>query len=106
MRYAFVERHRGTWPIVVQCRVLQVSPSGYHQHRLRQTADVGPTQSCRRLSDTALAVHIRAVFAEMNGAYGWPRIWRELSVRGTRAGKERVRKVMKALGRVDKRLQP
>ena len=27
MRYAFVERHRGTWPIVVQCRVLQVSAS-------------------------------------------------------------------------------
>ena len=102
MRYAFVERHRGTWPIVVQCRVLQVSASGYHQHRLRQAVDVGPNrppvQPGRRLSDTALAVHIKAVFAEMKGAYGWPRIWRELAARGIRAGKERVRRMMKACG--------
>ena len=86
VRYAFVERHRDTWPIVGQCRVLQVGASGYHQDRLRQAADAGPNrpavQPGRRLSDTALAVHIKAVFAEMKGAYGWPRIWRELAARG------------------------
>jgi transposase InsO family protein len=103
VRYAFIERHRGVWPIVVQCRVLQVSASGYHQHRLRQAADIGPNQppNCQtrgRLSDAALAVHIKAVFAEMKGAYGWPRIWRELAARDIRAGKERVRKMMKACG--------
>ena len=102
MRYVFVERHRDTWPIVVQCRVLQVSASGYHQDRLRQAADAGPNrpavQPGRRLSDTALAVHIKAVFAEMKGAYGWPRIWRELAARGIRAGKERVCRMMKSLG--------
>jgi putative transposase len=102
VRYAFVERDRGIWPIVVQCRVLQVSASGYHQHRLRQAGDAGPNrpavQPGRRLSDTALAVHIKAVFAEMKGAYGWPRIWRELAARGIRAGKERVRRMMKLLG--------
>ncbi len=103
MRYTSIERHRGIWPIVVQCRVLQVSASGYHQHRLRQAADVGPNQPPNlqtrgRLSDTALAVHIKAVFAEMKGAYGWPRIWRELAIRNVPAGKERVRKMMKACG--------
>ena len=102
MRYAFVERHRVIWPIVVRCRVLQVSAGGYHQHRLRQAADAGPNrlavQPGRRLSDTALAVHIKAVFAEMKGAYGWPRLWRELAARGIRAGKERVRRMMKSLG--------
>jgi transposase InsO family protein len=103
VRYAFIERHRGVWPIVVQCHILQVSASGYHQHRLRQAADIGPNQppNCQtrgRLSDTALAVHIKAVFAEMKGAYGWPRIWRELAARDIRAGKERVRKMMKACG--------
>ncbi len=45
---------------------------------------------------TALLVHIKAIFNEMKGAYGWPRVWRELLVRGVRAGKERVRKLMKA----------
>lgn len=98
MRYAFIERHRGIWPIVVQCRVLQVSASGYHQHRLRQAADADQNQPRRRLSDTALAVHIKALFAEMKGAYGWPRIWRELGARGIRASKERVRRMMKACG--------
>jgi transposase InsO family protein len=77
---------------------LQVSASGYHQHRLRQAAEVGPNQPHRRLSDAALAVHIKAVFAEMKGAYGWPRIWRELAARGIRAGKERVRRMMQACG--------
>ncbi len=46
----------------------------------------------------ALLVHIKAVFGEMKSAYGWPRIWRELQARGIRAGKERVRKLMKAHG--------
>jgi hypothetical protein len=43
-------------------------------------------------------VHIKAIFSGMKGAYGWPRIWRELSERGIRTGKERVRKLMKAHG--------
>ena len=98
MRYAFIERHRDTWPIVVQCRFLEVSASGYHQHRLRQP------QMSDRTSHTAGSAtrHWRftsnAVFTEMKGAYGWPRIWRELATRGIRAGKERVRRMMKACG--------
>ena len=40
----------------------------------------------------------QAVFSEMKSAHGWPRIWRELQARGVRAGKERVRKLMKAQG--------
>ena len=98
MRYAFIERHRGVWPIVVQCRVLQVSASGYHQHRSRQAADIGPNQPHKRISDTALLVRIKAIFNEMKGAYGWPRIWRELIARGVKASKERVRRLMKAHG--------
>jgi transposase InsO family protein len=34
----------------------------------------------------------------MKGAYGWPRIWRELVARGINVGKERVRKLMKHNG--------
>ena len=94
MRYAFIERHEQVWPITVQCRVLAVSASGYHQLRARSEAPDQPG----RIRNMALLVHIRAVFAEMKGAYGWPRIWRELAARGVHAGKERVRKLMKANG--------
>ena len=97
MKYAFILQHRKLWPVAAQCRVLEVSASGYRQYRARQT-DIGPLQPGRRLGDVALLVHIKAVFSEMKSAYGWPRIWRELQARGIRAGKERVRKLMKAHG--------
>ena len=29
MKYAFIERHKKIWPIVIQCRVLEVSASGF-----------------------------------------------------------------------------
>lgn len=98
MRYAFIERHKTVWPVAAQCRALDVSTSGYWQFRARQTASPGSLRPCRRISEVALLVHIKAIFSEMKGAYGWPRIWRELSERGIRAGKERVRKLMKAHG--------
>jgi len=43
----------------------------------------------------ALLAHIKAIHAETRGAYGWPRVWRELRGRNIRVGKERVRKMMK-----------
>ena len=98
MRYAFIERHRTVWPVAAQCRALNVSASGYRQYRARQTRDVSSLQPGRRIGDSALLVHVKAIFNEMKGAYGWPRIWRELQDRGIRAGKERVRKLMKAHG--------
>jgi len=98
VRYAFIERHRTVWPIAAQCRALNVSASGYRQYRTRQTENNGSLQPGRRIGDVALLVHIKAIFNEVKGAYGWPRIWRELQERGVRAGKERVRKVMKAHG--------
>lgn len=101
MRYAFIERHRSVWPIVMQCRVLEVSVSGFSQYRAREKRAAGDAPSSAkpatvRLSDVALLVHNRAVFTQMKGAYGWPRVWRELTARGVRAGKERVRRLMQA----------
>ena len=86
MKYAFILQHRKLWPVAAQCRVLEVSASGYRQYRARQT-DIGPLQPGRRLGDVALLVHIKAVFSEMKSAYGWPRIWRELQARGLGRGR-------------------
>ena len=69
-----------------------MSPSGYHDHRVRQA------RPRRGISDDALLVHIRAIHAETRGEYGWPRIWKELLARGIRVGKERVRKLMSLHG--------
>ena len=86
MKYAWISA-TGAWPISVPCGVLEVSVSGYLEHR----APTAPSRPPRRhLSDDALLVHIKAIHAEIKGDYGWPRIWKELLARGIRVGKERV----------------
>jgi putative transposase len=94
VKYAFIRQHRQRWPIRVQCRVLGVSVAGYHEHWLRSRS----ANSRRHLSEEALLVQIRAIYAESRGAYGWPRIWRELKQRGIRVGKQRVQQLMQQHG--------
>ena len=94
MKYAYIDKQQHLWPVRVLCRVLDVSFTGYHQHqqRLQRLA------TRRHMSEVALLVHIRALHAELRGAYGWPRMWRELRQRGVRVGKERVRLLMQKHG--------
>ena len=94
MKYAFIRDHRRVWPIRVQCRVLRVSVAGYHEHLARNRSIVPR----RHLSAAVLLLHIRAVYAETRGAYGWPRIWRQLRAQGIRVGKLRVQRLMQQYG--------
>jgi HTH-like domain len=94
LKYAFINRHRRVWPISVQCRVLEASVAGYHEHFVRAAS----TDQRRHLSDDALLVHIKAIHAETRGGYGWPRTWKELLARGIRVGKDRVQKLMQLHG--------
>ncbi len=94
MKYALIRRNRRLWPIRVQCRVLGVSVAGYHEHFVRRLH----IARRRHLTVEALVVHIRAVFSLNRGAYGWPRIWRELHAQGIRVGKQRVQRLMQQHG--------
>ena len=94
MKYAFIQHNRRVWPISVQCRVLLVSVSGYHEHLVRRRDILRR----RHLSNEVLLVHIRAVYAKHRGAYGWPRIWRQLRAQGIRVGKLRVQRLMQKHG--------
>lgn len=94
MKYAFIRRHRRVWPIGIQCGVLKVSVSGYHQHFVRGLRIL----ERRHLSEEALTVHVRAAYQENRGAYGWPRVWRHLKAQGVRVGKQRVQRVMQDQG--------
>ncbi|MCW5284081.1 IS3 family transposase [Verminephrobacter eiseniae] len=94
LKYAFIHRNRQAWPISVQCRVLQASITGYHEHFVRRAS----AAQRHHLSDDALLVHIEVIHAETRGGYGWPRTWKELLARGIRVGKERVRKLMQLHG--------
>lgn len=90
MKYAWIDCHKRRWPVSLQCEVLGVSSSGYHEHFARRAT---PEQR-QHLCDDALLVHIKAIYAETKGEYGWPRIWKELRERSLGVGKERVRKLM------------
>ena len=92
MKYAFIDRHRNMWPVSMLCEQLEVSPSGYHQHRQRRALNQGKPGG--RVSNDALLTHIKAIHAQVKGEYGWPRIWKQLLANGIRVGKERARKLM------------
>lgn len=93
MRYAFIEQHKRIWPIVDQCRVLEVAVSGFQAWRKRRSGKPRATPG-KRVTDLALITHIRAAFAVSRQTYGWPRMVRQLRAEGLRVGKERVRKAM------------
>ena len=95
MRYDFVERHRGRWPVRTMCRVLAVSPGGYYDWRGRPKSE--RAQKCE-----ALAVAIEAVHSEVKARYGSPRVHAELVARGHACCVNTVAKLMRRHGMVAK----
>ena len=91
MRYAFIERHRDSYPLRALCTALQVSDSGF----VTWQRGAGPT---KWLSDGALLTKIREIHQETKAAYGSPRIFLELKARGIPASKGRVERLMREHG--------
>jgi len=91
VRYAWIEQQRGSYALEALCEALGVSPSGFATWK-----HGGGCQ--KRLTDTQLLTLIRAIHAESKGAYGSPRIWREIKDRGLPASRERVARLMKENG--------
>ena len=88
MRYAFIDRYRHLYPVLVMCDVLEVSSSGYYAWR-------GRPESRRSREDRKLKAIIRSVFEESRQTYGSPRILDELRDQGIRCGRKRVARLMK-----------
>jgi putative transposase len=83
VRYAWVEQNGGSYPIEALCEAPGVSPSGSACWKCG-----GGRQM--RLSDAQLLDLIRAIYVESRGAYGLPRVFRELKARGVAVSRERV----------------
>ncbi len=101
MKYAWIDKLKTVWPVSLMCLVLGVSVSGFFEHRQRSIKARAPLPmgaGPKRVSNPALVAHIRAIHAEFKGEYGWPRVWRELLLRGVRVGKDRVQRLMKLHG--------
>ena len=73
------------------CRRFNVSRSGFYAWSARG-------QSERRRSDEQLGAVITRIHAESRGAYGSPRVHRELKHEGIRCSNKRVARLMRELG--------
>ncbi len=89
MRYAWIDGQRQAYPLPALCATLAVSVSGYRAWRR------GGSPKRKRLSDAQMLVLIQAIHQQLKGAYGSPRMVRELRARGFPAGKERVERLMR-----------
>jgi putative transposase len=92
VKYAWIEQHAQAWPVAKLCRALEVSESGFKAWRR------GGRRCSTRLSDAQLVAQMRMIALEAKGAYGSPRMYKELRERGHRMGKQRVERVMRTHG--------
>ena len=92
MKYAWMDAQRNDFSLDEMCRVLEVSESGYRAWKR------GGKPDRKRLTDAQMLALIRAIHAELKGAYGSPRMVRELRGRGFPASKERVERLMRENG--------
>jgi putative transposase len=90
LKFEFVAKHRGAWPVTWICEVLDVSPSGFYSWRSRPPSD-------RRLYDEELIRDIRRSFGDSGETYGVRRIWPDLKDWGHAVGRERVARLVRSL---------
>lgn len=86
-----MEREKANYSIVMLCRVLRVSCSGFHAWRKREP-------SVRAREDAVLIEGIRTIHEQSRQTYGAPRIHAELAAAGIRCGTKRVARLMQMTG--------
>src|SRR5581483_2604979 len=88
MKYQFIEQYKQEFPVVVMCRALEISESGFYAWRNRS--------ACKhQREDAHLTQKIRQVFVDHQGRYGSPRILRELRDEGIPCSRKRVARLMR-----------
>jgi putative transposase len=96
MKYQFIEQYKQEFPIVVMCRVLNVSESGFYAWRKRPACQ-------HQREDAQLIEEIRQEFRAHQGRYGSPRLHAELCDRGRCIARKRVARLMREAGLCAKR---
>jgi len=89
VKFGFIAKHRGIWPVLVQCEALGVSRSGFYAWGTRPP-------SARARGDTAMLRTIRVSFAVSDSTYGARRMLTEVRAAGHVGGRQRVARLMRA----------
>jgi putative transposase len=93
VKYAWIREHRDSFPVAVQCQVLEVSASGYYAWLDREP-------SPRALRHERIQAAVRQVHAQSYGIYGSQKVARRLAERPDleSACRNTVAKAMRELG--------
>jgi putative transposase len=91
VKYACIRVHRQEFPVVLMCRVLEVSRSGFYAAERR-------APSSRAAENQSLRMIIGAIHETSRGTYGSPRIHRELRATGRACGRNRIARLMRESG--------
>jgi len=92
VKYAWIAGQGKAFGLSEMCEVLDASISGFRAWKR------GGRPDRKRLTDNQMLALIRAIHAELRGAYGSPRMARELRARGFSASKARVERLMRDNG--------
>ena len=91
MRFAFIAKHRGIWPVAWLCEALDVSRSGFH-------AWLNRSPSARSRQDEVLVTTIDRSFKSSDRTYGARRVWHDVLAEGLNCGLHRVERLMRENG--------
>jgi putative transposase len=89
MKFAFVAKHRGIWPVRWMCEALGVSRSGFHAWLTRPPSN-------RAIADEETGARVRASFIASDRTYGARRVWRDVLAEGISCGLHKVERLMRA----------
>ena len=90
MKFGFVAKHRGIWPVRWMCGALGVSHGGFY-------AWLGRPPSDRAVYDAMLEREIRSSFLSSDRTYGARRVWRDVLAAGLDCGRQRIERLMRSL---------
>lgn len=88
MKYEFIRNHRGTFPIGLMFKPMEVGRSGFYAWLYRP-------ESPRSVENRRLLVEIKAIHAQSRRTYGSPRVHAELRAKGHAYGKHKVARLMR-----------
>lgn len=91
MRFAFIARHPGIWPVAWLCSALDVSRSGFHAWLNRRP-------SARSRHDKILVARIDRSFKSSDRTYGARRVWHDVLADGFSCGLRRIERLMRENG--------
>jgi putative transposase len=91
VKFAFIARHRGIWPVGWLCGALGVSRAGFYAWLIRQP-------SRRSRCDEELSAKVRASFLASDRTYGARRVWHDMIAEDVACGLHRIERLMRLQG--------